>query len=434
MTEWVLGLIGIAVFFALMICGVRIAFSALISGLIVFFLVYNNLNTIGTALSGILFSESSNYAMTVIPLFTFMGYLALHYGIGTNIYDASRCWFGRLPGGLAIATITGCAFFGAICGVSPVAVAIFGKMAIPEMDRSNYHWSLSVGSVAASGTLADLIPPSTLMIIYGILTQESIGKILIAGFIPGLLSATIYCLMIIYRCMRDPRLGPKSPPTSFREKFRSLKGVIMVFVVMVIIVGGLYSGIFSPTEAGAVSAFVMLIASFIVQRGFHWAKLKAVILDTVRTSCMIFMLLIGIKVMTTALISTGVIGSIVEYFQGLAISGYLLLLMAMVLYVILGAFVGVMGMLVMTVPFIVPILTGVGFDPIWLGVIVIKFCEVGLITPPIGTNVFIIAQVTGRDVSECFRAITWFLVMDLLTIGILIAFPQIVLFLPSLMS
>jgi tripartite ATP-independent transporter DctM subunit len=431
--EWIWGVLGIVVFLILLFLGMPIAFSAIIGGIIGFFLACHNFNIAGTIMASLLYTSSSTYAMTVIPLFIFMGYLAYYCGMGEDIYKAARSWFGWLPGGLAIATVMSCAFFGAICGVSTVAVAMFGKMSVPEMDKADYHWSLSVGSVAASGTLADLIPPSGLMVIYAMLAQQPVGKLLIAGFIPGIVSAIIYALMIWYRSVRNPRLGPKGPTTSLHEKFGSLKGIIVVFIVMVIIIGGLYSGFFTPTEVGAWSAFIILIAGVILKR-FSWPMLKDAFIDTARTTCMIFVILIGIKVMTTALISSGAFGAINDFFQAQVVPPYLLLFYAIIIYVILGAFVGVMGMLVMTVPVIVPILAAAGFDPIWLGVIVIKFCEIGLITPPIGGNVFVIALVTGRDVGDCFKAILWFLVMDLLTLGVFIAFPQIVMFLPSQMK
>lgn len=298
------GLIGVVVFLILVICGVRIAFAALSTGIITFFLVYGDLNTVGVAISSLFHSETSRFTLTVIPLFVFMGYLAFYYGIGASIYETARCWLARLPGGLAVATVMACAAFGAICGISVAAVAMFGKMAVPEMEKAHYHWSLSIGSVAASGTLADLIPPSTMMILYAMLAEQSVGKLLIAGLIPGIVSAIIYSLMIIFRCIRDRRLGPPGPPSSLRQKFSSLKGMIVVLIIIVIIVGGIYSGFFTPTEAGAWSAFAMLIAAFIVKRGFHWPMLRAALIDTSTTVCMVFILVVGLKIMSTALIGS----------------------------------------------------------------------------------------------------------------------------------
>jgi tripartite ATP-independent transporter DctM subunit len=270
-----------------------------------------------------------------------------------------------------------------------------------------------------------------MMIVYAMLAQISVGKLLIAGFLPGIMTALTFSLMIIIRCIKNPKLGPKGPSTTWREKITSLKGIIVVGIVLIIILGGLYSGIFTPTEAAAWSALVMLLSGFIIQRGFKWSLFKESLKDTATNSCMIFMILIGVTLMSTALISSGVIGTMVSFFEGLEVSKYVLLLAAVIIYVILGAFVGVLGMLVMTVPFIIPILETAGFDPIWLGVFAILFVEIGLITPPIGTNVFVIATVTGRDVSHCFKAVVPFLIMQLVNLVLLVAFPAIVLFLPS---
>lgn len=434
MQAWIWGIAGLVLFLVLVVCGVRIAFAALMAGLVIFLLVYTDLQVAGTTTIGILVSVSSQYSLTVIPLFIFMGFLTFYSGLGTELYTTARSWLGQLPGGLAIATVMACAFFGAISGSSTAAVAMFGKVAKPEMDKFNYHPSLSIGSIAASGTLANLIPPSTLMVIYGMLAEQSIGKLLIAGFLPGLLSAILYSLMIAVRSVRNPRLGPVAPVASWREKIRSLKGLLVIFIVMVIIIGGIYSGVFTPTEAGAWSAFVMLIFVIITRRRLAWPMLKSALIETTRVSCMIFVILFGIKCMTTAIVSTGSFGILVGFVESLAVSRYVLLGVAIGIYILLGAFIGVMGMLVMTVPFIVPLLAGVGFDPIWLGVIVIKFCEIALITPPIGANIYVIAKTVETDVSTCFASIWWFLVVDLLTVGVLILFPQIVTWLPSTMG
>lgn len=433
MPEWILGITAIIAFLFLVSCGVRIAFAGLAGGLLSLLLIYRDCNIAGVSVSGLVFNEVTTYPMTVIPLFIFMGYLAFYSGIGGSLYKAAYAWLGRLPGGLAVATISGCALFGSISGSSTAAVAMFSKISMPEMDKAKYHPRLSIGAVAAGGTVANLIPPSTLMVIYGILAEQSIGKLLIAGFLPGIVEAIGYILMIIIRCIKNPQLGPRNPSTSFREKISSLRRVIIVFVVMVIIIVGLYTGVFTPTESGAWGAFIMLIFSLIVVRGSRWQMLKDALLETARVSCMIFTIMIGIKIMTTALISSGALRIMVDSFTALPVSPYILLLAAMMIYIILGAFVGVMGMLVMTVPFFVPALTEVGFDAIWLGVIVIKFCEIGLITPPIGVNIFVTAQIVNRDVSECFKDIFWYFIVDLLCVALLIAFPPIATYLPSRM-
>jgi len=425
------GIVGIVLFFILIVLGVRIAFSAMIAGLVAFLLVYGDLNTAGIAMAGKLFTESSNYSYTVIPLFVLMGYLAQQYGIGSDIFTTARAWIGRLRGGLAMSSVMGCAFFGAMCGFSPVAVALFGKVAVPEMEKSGYDWKLSLGSIAAAGALADLIPPSTTMVIYAMLAQVSLGKLLVAGFIPGIITAIAFCILIFVLCLINPKLGPPGPSSTFREKIVSLKGIIVIVIVLVIIIGGLYSGIFTPTEAAAWSALVMLFAGFISKRGIKPHLLNAALKDTAITSCMVFMIIIGVTLMSTALISSGAIQNMIDFFQSVNLNKYMLMLIAIAIYLVLGCFVGVLGMLVMTVPFLIPILQAAGWDPILLGILVVVFVEIGLITPPVGMNVYVIATVTGRDVGKCFQTIIPFLIVQLVLVGLFIACPAIITFIPS---
>ncbi|MBN1368507.1 MAG: TRAP transporter large permease [Dehalococcoidales bacterium] len=433
MEGWIISIAGIILFLVLMAFGMRIGIAGGVVGLLIFLVVCNgNLDIAGKTLVTLIYGQSGNYMMTVIPLFVFMGYLALEYEIGANIFYTVRSWVGSLPGGLAVATVLGSAFFGAICGSSPVAVTLFGKIAVPEMEKAGYDWKLAVGSVSGSGGLSELIPPSTLLIMYAILANESAGKLLIAGVMPGILSALLISLMIIMRCIIKPRLGPAQPKTSFLSKIISLKHAIVGIICLVIIIGGLLTGIFTPTEAAAWSAFVMFISGCITLRGFHWKKFKEALKGTAITTAMIFLILIGIKLMSTAIISTGVMNDMVSYFTSLDVSPYVLLLVAIFIYFILGCFVGVMAMIVMTVPFFVPIFSSLGFDPIWFGVIIVIMCEIGLMTPPIGGNVFIISKVTGRELAQCFNSVWWFVFVYFVVAALLIIFPQIVLFLPNL--
>jgi C4-dicarboxylate transporter, DctM subunit len=434
MSMWILSLITIGVFIALLICGVRVAFAALISGIITLFLVYHNMEVVGNTVANMLYSSNAQYPMTVIPLFVFMGYIALEYGIGNDIFYTARCWLGRLPGGLAIGTVFGSAFFGAINGSSPVAVAVFGKIAVPEMEKAGYDWKLAIGSVAGSGGLSELIPPSTLMVIFAILANVSVGKCLIAGFIPGIISALALFLMIYFRCKVNPRLGPVTSAISLSEKIKSIKYLIPGVIVLVIIMGGLFLGVFTPTEAGAWSTFTMLICGIITIKRFDLRPLWKAVLSATRTSCMVLILLFGIKVMTTAITATGSLTAMVEFFMTAQVHPYVLLCLALVIYLILGMFVGVNAMLVMTVPFFVPVFAGLGFDPIWFGVIVVIMCEIGLLTPPIAGNIFIISQVTGKELSGCFKSIPWFIGVHTFVVLILILFPQLALFLPNIMK
>ena len=409
----------------------RIAFAGAVGGFIGLVALYSWHTATATLVSHIIV-ESTKYGMTVIPLFVFMGYLGFYSGLGEEIYRAGRAWFGKLPGGLAIGTVFGCAGFGAISGSSTAAVAMFGRMSVPEMDRYNYHRRLSVGTIAASGTLATLIPPSTTVVIYGLLAEQSIGKLLIAGFLPGIVSAIIYGLMIYFRAVLNPKLGPPGPSSSLKEKFISLRSLWAVVAIMLVILGGLYTGVFTPTEAGGFGAFAMFIL-VLIRRMLTWEKLKAALLEATRVSCMIFIVIIGVRIFMTLLVASGVTGALVKAVLTLPVPAEVMLLGILVVYVIFGCFIGVIGMLVTTIPFVYPVILGLGFNPIWFGIIVIKLCEVAMITPPVGINVFVASKVIGEPVENCFRGVIPFFFMDLLTIGVLIAFPQIILFLPNLM-
>jgi len=434
MPEWFWVILSINVFLVLIFFGIPIAFSGMLSGLTLFLLLYGELTVAGMTFQNLLIASVSNYSMTVIPLFVFMGYLAFHSGVGKEIYKVASAWVGRLPGGLAVATIFACALFGAISGSSLAATAMFAKISKPELDKAKYHWALSTGSVASAGTLASLIPPSVLIVIYGIIAEQSIGKLLIAGFIPGFISAMLYALMIIVRCILNPSLGPIGPTTTLKEKIYALPGTTEVFLVMVIILGGIYSGFFTPTEAGAWSAFIMLIFTFLRGRKIDFQLVRRALRESVVLSSIIFLALVGMEMMTKALTSSGAIGAIVDLSISLPVSRYILLFFVFIVYVILGAFIVAPGMMVLTVPFVLPVLVTAGFDPIWIGIIVIKFCEIGMITPPIGMNVYVVAPIVGRDVIDCFRSIVPFLAIDIFTVLLFVVFPEIITYVPSLMD
>jgi len=429
MEPMILGLIGVGIFLLLVFGGMRIAFAGLTAGFIGLLAFYGYEPTVA-AFRGHVFTEGTKYALTVIPLFVLMGYFGFYSGVGDEVYAAARQWVGQLRGGLAMGTTLSCAVFGAISGSSTAASAMFGKMAIPEMDKHGYDRRLSLGTVAASGTLASLIPPSTTIVIYGYLTEQSVGKLLIAGILPGIVSAIIYCIMIYFRVLKNPKLGPPARRTSFKEKFMSLRPLWAVIVIFIVVIGGLYLGVFTPTEAGAIGAMAMLIVT-LARRMLTWKKARAAILETARISCMIFAVIIGIKLFTTLMVATGVTASLVN--SALGLTPALLLVGIIVIYIIFGCFIGVLGMLVTTLPFVFPVVVAAGFDPIWFGIIVIKLCEVAMITPPIGINVFVTSNATGAPVEQAFRSVIPFFIMDIVTIGVLIAFPQIILLLPSMM-
>jgi len=422
-----IGLIGVGVFLLLIFSGMRIAFAGFVAGFIGLLALYGWVPSVAI-LRAQPFAQSIKYGLSVIPLFVLMGYFGYYAAVGEEIFNAAQQWVGQLRGGLAMATTLGCAFFGAISGSSTAAAAMFSKLAIPEMDKHKYDKGLSLGTVAASGTLATLIPPSTNIVIYGSLTEQSIGKLLIAGILPGIVSAIFYCLMIYFRCLINPKLGPPGVRTPLKEKFISLRPLWAVIVVFIAVIGGLYIGVFTPTEAGGIGAASIFVIA-LLRRKLDWRKIRDAVLETARVSCMIFFVIIGIKIFTTLVVATGLTENLVQI--ALSLPPSLLLIGILAVYVVFGCFIGVLGMLVTTLPFVFPIMIAAGFDAIWFGIIVIKLCEVAMITPPIGINGFVTSNVTGEPVERVFKSIIPFFMVDILTIVFLIFFPQIILFLPN---
>lgn len=421
-----IGLLGIAAFLVLLTTGMRIAFSGFVAGFIG--LIYlNGWEAAVEIFRSQAFSQSIKFEMSVIPLFVLMGYFGYHADIGKEIFQAAQKCIGQLPGGLAMATTGACALFGAITGSSPATAALFSKLAIPEMDKYNYSKMLSVGTVAASGTLATLIPPSTNMVIYGSLTEQSIGKLLIAGVIPGIISAVVFCIGIYIRVLFNPALGPRGPRTSLREKIGSLGTLWSVAVVFGIVIGGLYMGTFTPTEAGAIGAVAIFVIALLMGR-LTVKKVKDSMWETAQISCMIFFIIIGIKMFTVLLVASGVTDLMVEW--AVTLPPNLLLLGVIIMYLIFGCFIGVLGMLVSTLPFVFPTMMAAGFDPIWFGILVIVLCEVAMLTPPVGINCYVTSNVTGVPLEKVFASIVPYLVYEMIIIGILILFPDLVTFLP----
>jgi tripartite ATP-independent transporter DctM subunit len=432
--QWVWGVIGVVVFIVLIICGVRIAFASLIGGLVSFFLVYGNVQAVGASVAASFFSETSSYTLTVIPLFILAGFIGERSGLGSEMYVAARAWVGSLPGGLAVATVLASAFFGAVSGSTVATIALFSRLAYPEMRKAGYDWKLSLGTIVSSGFIDNLIPPSILMVIYGVLADQSIGKLLVAGFLPGILAAAVFSGMIIIRCYLNPKLGPAGPRTSWREKFIATKALLPLIIIIAIIMGGLYGGVFTPTEAGACSAFVILLVVIIRERRFPWTILYESILETARLSAMIFMIVVGVRVMTTALIATGTLKIMVEYALTISSTPWVILVCAFAVWFILDIFMSTLGQLVMTVPFFVPALATAGYDPIWVGVIIMVWAGIALLTPPIAMNLFIGAPLCGVEIGEGVKAIWWFIGMELVVFLILLAFPEIATWLPSRMK
>lgn len=426
------GIILVGALLILILWGVRLGFAFLLLGIIGMW-VFKDWDLSASFATNVLFSQLNRYSLVVIVMFILMGYLGQQTGLATDIFKISRTVFGQLPGGLAITSVWGCAMFGACTGSSAAAAAIMSELVIPEMRESNYDPELATGVVAASGTLATLIPPSIMVVLYALITEQSAGLLLMAGLLPGIFSALIYALMIWGRCALNPRLGPPTPPTSWKAKFISLKYSPGIIIVFGIVVGGIYTGVLTPAEAGAAAAFVILIMALVRQK-LTWAGFKRAVIDTTSTSAAIIIIIGAVYLYMHILAYSGAVTLMTDYVSGLAVSHWLILAAILAVYVILGAVIGLIGMLFLATPPFFPVIVALGFNPIWFGIIVIKMVEIACITPPVGINVYIVSRaVPDISVIRIFKGTLPFLAMDILTVALLIVFPQIVMVLPNMM-
>ena len=386
-------------------------------------------------LATIPFSTTNSFTLAVIPLFILMGSLATQAGLTTDLYRAAYNWLGRLPGGLAMATTLASAAFGAASGSTVVNAAVFTKIALPQMTSFGYDRRLSAGCIAASGTLASLIPPSILMVIYAILTEQSVALLLMAGLVPGFLSAALYMGGIYAIAKRFPHLAPPSEiRVSWGRRWRSLYGVWGIAFLFLLVIGGIYTGFFVPTYAGAIGAFgAFLIVVF--KRRLNTRTAVDTFKDAGVTTSSIFIIVIGGIIFARYLTYTGIVNDITGSLLALELGKYTYLFAFAAIYLVLGMLIDPIAIMVITLPVMYPILTKAGFDPIWLGVIAIKLAEISLITPPVGLNVYVVrsASPIPLKLEEVFAGVMPFLAIDILTLLLLIAIPEISLLLPSLM-
>lgn len=429
------GLIVAALLVFMLVMGVHIGVALGLGGFLGILLATNPQAALAQ-LATVPFSTTNSFTLAVIPLFILMGALASQAGLTRDLYRAAYSWLGRVAGGLAMATTLASAAFGAACGSTIVNAAVFTKMAMPEMTRFGYDKRISAGCIAASGTLASLIPPSILMIVYAVITEQSVARLLVAGLIPGLMSAAVYMIGIYLIAKRYPELCP-IPDERFtlRQKVASLKGVWGISFLFIIVIGGIYLGLFVPTYAGAVGAFgAFLIVAF--KRKLSRKVLIETFKDAGITTSTIFIIVIGGIIFARFLTYAGLVRDISDWMLALELAPIIYLLGFALLYIVLGMLIDPIAIMVMTLPLMFPVMTSVGYDPIWLGVIAIKLAEISLITPPVGLNVYVVrsASPVPLRLEEVFAGVTPFLVMDLVTLGLLIAFPSLTLVLPNMMS
>jgi tripartite ATP-independent transporter DctM subunit len=426
------GLVGFIVLVALMFAQIPVGFVMSIVGL----LGFAYLTTWDASLNLLardFFSTFSSYNLTVIPLFVLMGQLAHYTGISGRLFNAAHKFFGHLPGGLAIATIGACAGFSAICGSTSATAATMASVALPEMKKFRYDPALATGVVAAGGSLGILIPPSTIFIIYGIMTEQSVGKLFMAGVLPGILLALLFILTIVIWTRLKPGLCTPAPKATLKVRIASLSGVIETFLLFILIMGGLFIGFFTPTEAAGIGAFGTIIIA-LLGRHLSWQNFIRSLNETTRISCMIMVIVAGATVFGHFLAVTTIPSSVGGWVASLNWPPALIIGMVIVLYLLLGCLMDSLAMIMLTIPVIYPVVTSLGYDPIWFGVVIVLVAEMGVITPPVGINVYVVAGV-ARDVplQVIFRGTTHMLFALCLTAILLIAFPQIALFLPGLM-
>jgi C4-dicarboxylate transporter DctM subunit len=381
------------------------------------------------------FSTTNSFALAVIPLFILMGSFATVAAITTDLFRAAYVWLGKLRGGLAMATVMSSAAFGAASGSTIVNAAVFTRMAMPEMTRFGYDVRLSAGCIAAAGTLAALIPPSILMVVYAVITEQSIGKLLIAGIVPGILTAIIYCAGVYVIARVRPDIAPRADIVfTWAERWRSLYSVYGIIILFALVVGGIYGGYFPATYAGAVGAFGAFVIALVKGR-MSMKSLVEVLKDAAVTTSVIFIIVIGGIIFARFLTYSGLVEIISSGLLGLGTGKYIYLLGFVLLFLVLGCFIEPIAIMVMTLPIMFPVMVKAGFDPIWLGVVAVKLAEISVLTPPVGLNVFVVKSSSPVPVTlgQVFAGVTPFILLDLLSLVLYVLFPEILLWLPNLM-
>jgi len=432
MTPVTTGIVGFLVLITLMFLRIPVAFVMAMVGFVGFGVLVSWPASL-SLLARDFFSIFSSYNLTVIPLFILMGQVAHYSGISARLFNAAHKFIGHLPGGLAIATIGACSFFAAICGSTTATSATMATVALPQMKKYNYDPALATGVVAAGGTLGILIPPSTIFIIYGIMTEQSVGRLFVAGVLPGILLAVLFSLVILIWSRLQPDLCDQAPKTTWKEKFASLTGVIETIILFVIVMGGLFIGLFTPTEAAGIGALgTYLIA--LIGRNLTWRSFLRSLIETVRISCMIMVIVAGATVFGHFLAVTTIPTEIGAWVAGLSVPPAAVMALIILTYLFLGCLMDSLAMIMLTIPVFYPVVNTLGYDPIWFGVIIVLVGGMGVITPPVGINAYVVAGI-ARDVplQVIFKGSLYLMSAMIILMILLLFFPEIALYLPSLM-
>jgi tripartite ATP-independent transporter DctM subunit len=437
MNPTLIGVIGIIIMLAIFMTRMPVAYVMALVGFVGFSFMISTKGGL-SLLSRSMYETFSNYGLTTIPLFILMGQLAFNSGISSRLYDSAYRFLGHTRGGLAMATVSACTAFGAVCGSSPATAATMATVGLPEMRRYKYADELASGSVASGGGLGMIMPPSIVLIVYGILTEQSIGALFVAGVIPAVVMTILFVIAIYLQCRIAVEQGPPGQKFSWRQRLKSLSGTGDTLFVFILVMGGLFIGLFTPTEAAAVGAFGVLAVS-VIRRRLSWEGFVKSLYETLRTSCMVMFLIAGAVIFGQFLAVTRIPFNIASWVATLDMPPYMILAAIVFVYFVGGCVMDALALVMLTIPIFYPVVMDLGYDPIWFGVIIVLITQMGVITPPVGINVYVVFGVSrsvvdgGVALESIFRGILPFLIAIIVGIILMVIFPALILYLPNLM-
>ena len=429
MNEVMVGLIGLAMVLVLFLTGIELGFAMAMIGFLGFSIIVSTKAALNLLAKDI-FDVFASYGFTVIPLFVLMGQIAFNAGIAKRLYNAAFRFIGHVPGGMAMATVAGATAFKAICGSSPATAATFASVAVPEMDRYGYDKRLSTGIVATVGTLGILLPPSVTLIVFGIITELSIGKLFLAGVIPGLIIAFFFIAIIYGWCKINPKLGPKGEKSTWKERMASLPEVAVVVIIFLLMIWGLMKGLFTPTEAGSIGTGLVLLLS-IVRRDLNFNGFVKSVVESLRTACMVLMLIAGSTILGHFLAVTKLPMIAADWVVGLPLNKYIIMIIISFIYQTGGSFIDDLAFMILATPIFYPVIIKLGFDPIWFGMIIAITVMIGVVIPPVAMNVFVVKNITKVPFSVIYKGVYPFLISLIVCAALLFIFPQLATFLPN---
>lgn len=431
MNEVMIGLLGLASLLVLFLTGIELGFAMALVGFLGFGIIVSAPAAMNLLAKDI-FDVFSSYGFTVIPLFILMGQIAFNAGIAKRLYNASYKFIGHVPGGMAMATVAGATAFKAICGSSPATAATFASVAVPEMDRYGYDKRLSTGIVASVGTLGVLMPPSVTLVVFGIITGQSIGKLFLAGLIPGLMIASFFILTIYGWCRINPQLGPKGERSTWRERIASLPEIGLVVMIFLMMIFGLMKGLFTPTEAGSVGTGLVLLIS-VVRKDLDWKGFIKSMAESLKTACMVLMLIAGSTILGHFLAVTKIPMLAADWVAALPLNKYAVMVIISLIYQTGGSFIDDLAFMILATPIFYPVILKLGFDPIWFGIIIAITVMIGVVIPPVAMNVFVVKNITKVPFNTIYQGVYPFLISMVVCAALLFLFPQLATFLPNLL-